>query len=344
MKLIKLLNGMERTWQLTPIDMPTAHNSPIYKDSFPKVDAASVTLLRHAGALIFGKTTTTEFAATTIGPATTNPNSPGQARTPGGSSAGSGAAVSDHQLPLALGTQTGGSIIRPASFCGIYGFKPTWGAVSREGQKLYSYLLDTLGWYGRCVGDLEMLADVFGVVRDVEGNGFKGLGVKGLKVGVIRTGVWHLAGPGTITAMEKGANLLSAHGASITTLNLPSSFDPLPLWNRALLHTDGQATFLADSRVAPDKLHPTLAVYVDKPQYGRREQLDAQDGIARLRPEFDRIAGEFHVLLTPSVVDEAPVGLGFTGEQGLCSMWTVSQLFITQENPTYLSRRFTALS
>lgn len=319
--------------------MPTEHNSPIYKDSFPKVDAASVSLLRHAGALIFGKTTTTEFAATTVGPPTRNPNKPsspssspdgGNPRTPGGSSAGSGAAVADHQLPLALGTQTGGSIIRPASFCGIYGFKPTWGAVSREGQKLYSYLLDTLGWYGRSVSDLELLAGVFGVDGDISSGGGdsssltdRASGVKGLKVGVVRTGVWHLAGPGTAAAMQKGADLLSAHGAELTPLTLPPSFDPLPLWHRVLLHTDGRAAFLAEHRSSPEKLHPTLSVYVTGTEYGRREQLDAQDGIARLRPEFDALAARFDVLLTPSVVDEAPEGLGFTGEAGLCSMWTV---------------------
>ncbi|KAL5584152.1 hypothetical protein FOVSG1_015503 [Fusarium oxysporum f. sp. vasinfectum] len=138
-------------------DMPTQFNSPLYDGHFPETDAASVRILRHAGALIFGKTTTTEFAAIHVGPKTHNPHDP--LRTPGGSSSGSGAAVADFQAPMALGTQTGGSMIRPASFNGIYGFKPTWNSVSREGQKIYALMYDTLGWYGRCVEDLVLLAD-----------------------------------------------------------------------------------------------------------------------------------------------------------------------------------------
>ncbi|ENH75614.1 Glutamyl-tRNA(Gln) amidotransferase subunit A 1, partial [Fusarium oxysporum f. sp. cubense race 1] len=124
-------------------DMPTQFNSPLYDGHFPETDAASVRILRHAGALIVGKTTTTEFAAIHVGPKTHNPHDP--LRTPGGSSSGSGAAVADFQAPMALGTQTGGSLIRPASFNGLYGFKPTWNSVSREGQKIYALMYDTLG-------------------------------------------------------------------------------------------------------------------------------------------------------------------------------------------------------
>uniref|UniRef100_L7JEN9 Glutamyl-tRNA(Gln) amidotransferase subunit A n=1 Tax=Pyricularia oryzae (strain P131) TaxID=1143193 RepID=L7JEN9_PYRO1 len=124
-------------------DMPTQHNSPIYANDAPAVDSGPVAILRQAGALIVGKTTTTEFAATVAGTKTRNPHDP--ARTPGGSSSGSGAAVGDMQAALALGTQTGGSTIRPGSFNGIYAYKPTWNAVSREGQKIYSLILDTLG-------------------------------------------------------------------------------------------------------------------------------------------------------------------------------------------------------
>ncbi|EXK26561.1 amidase [Fusarium oxysporum f. sp. melonis 26406] len=122
--------------------MPTQFNSPLYDGHFPETDAASVRILRHAGALIVGKTTTTEFAAIHVGPKTHNPHDP--LRTPGGSSSGSGAAVADFQAPMALGTQTGGSLIRPASFNGLYGFKPTWNSVSREGQKIYALMYDTL--------------------------------------------------------------------------------------------------------------------------------------------------------------------------------------------------------
>ncbi len=112
-------------------DMPTQHNSPIYAGHRPAQDAAAVATLRAAGAIILGKTDTTEFAAAGRFAGTRHPLDP--ARTPGGSSAGSAAAVADDQVPLALGTQTAGSTIRPASFCGVFAFKPTWGTVSREG-------------------------------------------------------------------------------------------------------------------------------------------------------------------------------------------------------------------
>jgi amidase len=137
-------------------DMPTQHNSPLYKDSMVPVDASVVATLRAAGALIFGKTTTTEFAVTTNGGPTCNRKTStvlsashaqrpahDTTRTPGGSSSGSGAAVGDFQVPIALGTQTVGSTIRPGSYNGILAFKPTWGAISREGIKHYSLTCDS---------------------------------------------------------------------------------------------------------------------------------------------------------------------------------------------------------
>ncbi|KAL5611233.1 hypothetical protein FOBRF1_007350 [Fusarium oxysporum] len=139
-------------------DMPTQFNSPLYDGHFPETDAASVRILRHAGALIFDS----------------QPSYP--LRAPGGSSSGSGAAVADFQAPMALGTQTGGSMIHPASFNGIYGFKPTWNSVSREGQKIYALMYDTLGWYGQCVEDLVLLADVFALQDDEdEDRSFQGI-------------------------------------------------------------------------------------------------------------------------------------------------------------------------
>lgn len=121
--------------------------------------------LRASGAVIFGKTTTTEFATCQRGPATCNPHDP--TRTAGGSSSGSGASVGDFQVPIALGTQTGGSTIRPGSFNGIYALKPTWNSISREGLKVYSLTYDTLGLYARSVEDLKLLAKVFRLEDDV---------------------------------------------------------------------------------------------------------------------------------------------------------------------------------
>ncbi len=138
-------------------DMPTQNGCEFFKGRQPSADAACVTALRDAGAVIIGKTVTTEMASTYPGP-TCNPHNLGH--TPGGSSSGSAAGVADCMFPLALGTQTGGSVIRPASFCGIYGLKPTFGMISRTGVTMQSHTLDTVGVYGRSVEDLALIADV----------------------------------------------------------------------------------------------------------------------------------------------------------------------------------------
>ncbi|KAI2620539.1 glutamyl-tRNA amidotransferase subunit A [Hypoxylon sp. NC1633] len=299
-------------------DMPTQHNSPIYEGDEPKVDAASIITLRHAGALILGKTTTTEFASTTAGPKTRNPHDP--TRTPGGSSSGSAAAVADFQAPIGLGTQTGGSTIRPGSFNGIYAFKPTWNAVSREGLKIYSLILDTIGFFARSVEDLQLLADVFALEDDAPTSDFS---VKGSRFAVMKTMVWPLAGPRTVAALDAGAKLLREHGAEVEEIELPSEFDLLPEWHRIVLHSDGRPTFLPEYRVAKDKLSPFLADHVENScKISRALQLEAFDGIAALRPKIDEIAGRYAAILTPSVVGEAPVGLESTGSPAFNAIWT----------------------
>lgn len=139
------------------VDFPTACGSPVYAGNRPAADAAAVALCREAGAPLPGKTVTTEFAYFHPGP-TRNPR--GLQHTPGGSSSGSAAAVSDMMLPLALGTQTAGSIIRPAAYCGVVGYKPSWGRVPRAGVKSLSETLDTIGGFGRSVRDVALLGAV----------------------------------------------------------------------------------------------------------------------------------------------------------------------------------------
>ena len=186
--------------------MPTQFNSPVYTGNAPKVDAGSIMVLRKSGALILGKTCTTEFAATTVGPKTKNPHD--SSRTPGGSSSGSGAAIGDFQAPIGLGTQTGGSVIRPGSYNGIYAYKPTWNSVTREGQKIYALILDTLGFYARSVRDLNLIADTFAIFDDVPAP--IDFSVKGAKFAYLKTMVWPNVGPGTSNAMDKAVALLRA--------------------------------------------------------------------------------------------------------------------------------------
>ncbi|KAI2469551.1 amidase [Annulohypoxylon bovei var. microspora] len=307
-------------------DMPTQHNSPIYEGDEPKLDAASIITLRHAGALILGKSTTTEFASITTGPKTRNPHD--ITRTPGGSSSGSAAAVGDFQAPIGLGTQTGGSTIRPGSFNGIYAFKPTWNSISREGLKIYSLILDTIGFFSRSVDDLMLLSDVFDLEDDTPpSNDFS---IKGAKFALLKTMIWPQAGPGTIAALEAGAKLLRDHGAEVEEIELPPEFDQLPEWHGTVLRTDGRPTFLPEYRVAKDKLAPFLVNHVENEyNISRAAQLEAFDGVASLRPRIDEIASKYAAILTPSVVDEAPAGTESTGSPAFNAIWTALHTPVT---------------
>jgi Asp-tRNA(Asn)/Glu-tRNA(Gln) amidotransferase A subunit family amidase len=305
-------------------DMPTQFNSSIYTNDAPQVDAGSIGILRKAGALIFGKTTTTEFAAITVGPKTKNPHDPN--RTPGGSSSGSGAAVGDFQAPIGLGTQTGGSTIRPGSYNGIYALKPTWNSITREGQKIYSLILDTLGLYARSVADLELLADTFAIHDDSPPpTDFK---VQGAKFAVLKTMVWPHIGPGGEAAMSRAVSLLQEQGAEVEEIELPEHLVDLPKWHATVLNSDGRTAFLPEYSMAKDQLNSQLVGHVENnDKISRKAQLDAFDNISAARPVVDEILGKYAAVLTPSVPDEAPMGIEKTGSAAFCLIWTVSIAF-----------------
>ncbi|KAM0716415.1 hypothetical protein Q7P37_007860 [Cladosporium fusiforme] len=300
-------------------DMPTQFNSPIYTGNAPEVDAGSIMILRKAGALIFGKTTTTEFAATTLGPKTRNPHD--SERTPGGSSSGSGAAVGDFQVPIGLGTQTGGSTIRPGSYNGIYAWKPTWNSVTREGQKIYSLILDTLGMYSRSVSDFELLASVFDIQDDVPPP--TNFTIEGAKFAVLKTMVWPSIGEGGSAALDNAASLLRAHGAQVDEIELPAHLNELPSWHATVLNSEGRTAFLPEYSVAKNKISDQLVGHVEnRNKISRKAQLEAFDNISAARPEVDAILGEYAAVLTPSVPDEAPIGIEKTGNAAFCLIWT----------------------
>ncbi|KAI2481721.1 Glutamyl-tRNA amidotransferase protein [Pyrenophora tritici-repentis] len=300
-------------------DMPTQFNSPIYTNDAPKVDAGSIAILRKAGALIFGKSTTTEFAATTFGPKTRNPHDP--SRTPGGSSSGSGAAVGDFQAPIGLGTQTGGSTIRPGSYNGIYALKPTWNSITREGQKIYSLILDTLGLYARSVADLEMLADTFAIHDDASPP--TDFTLKGAKFAFLKTMVWPEVGPGTTAALNKAVSLLHAHGAEVEEISFPEDLNELPAWHATVLNSDGRTAFLPEYTIAKDKISAQLVGHVENSgKISRRAQVEAFDKISAARPVVDEMLGKYAAVLTPSVPDEAPLGIEKTGSASFCLIWT----------------------
>lgn len=277
----------------------------------------------HAHEQILGKTTTTEFAAVTKGTKTRNPHDPN--RTPGGSSSGSGAAVGDMQVPIGLGTQTGGSTIRPGSFNGIYALKPTWNSITREGQKIYSLILDTLGLYTRSIDDLQLLAKVFELRDDDPApNQFA---VKGAKFGFMKTASWESAGPGTKAAMTKAKALLEAHHAEVEDVEMPDDLNDLLKWHETVLYTDGRSAFLPEYRVASEKLSSFLKGHVENVhQYSHADQLKAFDSIAAARPRVDEILAKYAAVITPSVPDEAPLGIEGTGSAIFNCIWTVGRI------------------
>jgi Asp-tRNA(Asn)/Glu-tRNA(Gln) amidotransferase A subunit family amidase len=283
-------------------DMPTQHNSPIYTGHRPNIDAATVGTLRAAGALILGKTDTMEFASTGRLAATRNPHN--LERTPGGSSSGSAASVADFHVPLALGTQTGGSLIRPASYCGVYAMKPTWNAVSAEGIKLISTTLDTAGWYGRSVADLALVADAF-ALEDAAPGGFTTLA--GARILIDATA--YQVEPASRDALAQATQRLEAAGAVAVRRDLADIFTPLAgLWE-VVSRSEGRTAFLDLARLYPHLLHEEFMRRVNNVGgFSRRELLHAYDTAAQCRVEFDRIAGEVDAVLTLSAPGEAPPG------------------------------------
>ncbi|KAF7518526.1 hypothetical protein G7054_g13426 [Neopestalotiopsis clavispora] len=302
-------------------DMPTQFGSPIYEGHRSGFDSSAVAILRTAGALIFGKTTTTEFTVANSGPNTTNPHDPD--RTPGGSSSGSAAAVADMQIPISLGAQTGGSIIRPASFTGIFAMKPTHNAISTEGQKTFSPTFDTFGFFARSVDDLKLIADVFNLKDD---NCPQETSLENVSVALMKTPMWPSAGSGTIAAMEKAAELLQKSGVHVQEVPFPPEIadaETLKRMQKVIMAGEGQPAFIREYRANKTRLGPEIRDMVENTlHYTHRERMDAIDRYATFRHTINNIAQNYSAILTPSAVDEAPIGLGDMGSPAFNTLWT----------------------
>ena len=299
-------------------DMPTQHNSPLYQGHQPGEDANCVGVLRAAGAVILGKTETLEFACGGRLPPTRNPLD--LERTPGGSSSGSGAAVADGMAPLALATQTGGSTIRPASFCGIYGMKPTFGRISFEGAKHYSPHLDTIGLYGRCAEDLSMLGQIFHLAKNEE---LQPCLIAGLRIGLCETPMWHEADADAQDALHAAGHMLAAAGATVTPMVLSDPFKLLTEQHDNIMQDGGRGAFLPEYLGAPDLLHEDFRKKVEN-QFGftgehLRKVLDAA---ALRRIDFDREFSNFDAVLTLSAPGVATLGLASQGMATFNRIWT----------------------
>jgi Asp-tRNA(Asn)/Glu-tRNA(Gln) amidotransferase A subunit family amidase len=270
---------------------------------------------RRAG---FRKTDTVEFASGGRKALTRNPYN--FAHTPGGSSSGSGAAVGDFHVPLAFGTQTGGSHLRPASFNGIYGIKPTWNLLSREGVRMSSITLDTVGWYGRSVDDLILVGTAYRLAEDTTP-----IAVKGLRVGLCRSPVWDAIEPTGTMALVSAAERLVEAGAIVEALVLPDPFNRLADAQKIIANSEGGASFLPEYINANALLAADLKAKVENPTGITREMLLASYAVAdACRPVFDGMFGaSLDVVLTPSAPGEAPEGLHTTGNAIFNRMWTL---------------------
>jgi Asp-tRNA(Asn)/Glu-tRNA(Gln) amidotransferase A subunit family amidase len=281
-------------------EMPTEVSSRNYEGFQPAKDAAAVSLLRASGAVLLGKVATVEFRSANAPSKIPNPSS--EEFTPGGSSAGSGAAVGAGLVPLALSTQTGGSTIRPASFCGAAAFKPTWGRVPVEGMKPFAPSLDTVGWVAE---DCELL------FRSARASGIdeKDPAINGrpLRIGFYETPYFSEAEEETHVALEETIRLLEDAGHRVEVVLGPAGCDRLNEWQDILMHGEGRASYLVEQARDTDAVHPgVLGVVSTEQGFTHEGMTEAYDHIAALRPRFDAALEPFDAWLTPAVVGEPP--------------------------------------
>ncbi len=303
-------------------DLPTEYGAPaIHGGHRPERDAACVAAMRSAGAVLMGKTVSTEFATFWPGK-TKNPHNPGH--TPGGSSSGSAAAVGASMVPVAFGNQTAGSLIRPAAFCGVAGFKPTHGTVDLTGILPLEPTFDTLGYMARSVDDLGLFYDI---VRGADPEApADGLG-RAPRVGLCRTHHWQKADAVCREAVERAAAKFSDLGADVAEVDLPDDFAAVPDSHRVILNaglTQSLARQYADHR---DRLSDRLRGMIEEGLGYDEATLGAARAHARAcRAAAGDAFGDRDVLLTPSAPGEAPEGLGMTGDPIFQTTWTLLHL------------------
>jgi Asp-tRNA(Asn)/Glu-tRNA(Gln) amidotransferase A subunit family amidase len=309
-------------------DMPTEDGTVLHAGRTPDRDAAVVAMLRAAGAVIIGKTVTTECATYTPGK-TRNPHD--IERTPGGSSSGSAAAVAASMVPLAIGTQTNGSVIRPASFCGVYGFKPTHGLVSRQGILKLSRTLDTVGVFARTLEDVALIAE------QIAGYDERDLDTRprakptfqrtlleeppfAPRFAFVKTPMWQRADASTAEAF---AELTDALGAQCEVRGLPESLNDA--WDGLRTIMEAEMAFNLDLEWERGRASLSAPLREQLTRGREHRALDYQKAVARialLNQGFDELFQNFDAILTPSAPGEAPP-LATTGDPAFCSLWSL---------------------
>ncbi len=300
------------------VDMPTAYGSPIYRGHRPTADASCVALARAAGAVVLGKTVTTEFAAFTPGK-TANPRNP--SHTPGGSSSGSAAAVADGMAPLAFGTQTAGSVIRPGAYCGCIAYKPSFGLINRAGVKPLADSLDTIGVFARTVEDAAFFVGVL-----AERPALRQLSAPQAapRFGLYRTPMWDDAEPATAAALDAARSALERAGAVMTELAIAPEHRGLSEAQNTIMQFE-MVRALAYERIEHSaELSPRFAQLMDAGMAIGADVYDrALADAAAARAELDAFFGGRDAILVPAAAGEAPAGLGSTGDPVFNRMWTL---------------------
>jgi Asp-tRNA(Asn)/Glu-tRNA(Gln) amidotransferase A subunit family amidase len=309
-------------------DMPTELGSPLWGGRTPRHDAAAVARLRSAGAVIMGKTVTTEYAYYHPGK-TRNPHDP--ERTPGGSSSGSAAAVAAAMVPGAIGSQTNGSVIRPAAFCGVVGFKPTHGLIARTGALMLSRSLDHVGMFARSVEDVALIAEAL-VGFDEEDPDTRPLARPRFaetaasepplapRFAYVRSPAWRHAESVTKEAFPE---LIAALGEQASEVELGPRFDTVIDLHRTVMEVEMAHNLHRDYEQGKAQLSAPLRELIER---GReRKAIDYARAVAAIvssNEALDPMFDEFDAILTPAAPGEAPRGLESTGNPVFCTIWT----------------------
>lgn len=297
-------------------EMPTGYGSEIYTGSRPCSDAACVALTRRAGGIALGKSVSTEFANVHPGK-TRNPFD--ALRTPGGSSSGSAAAVGAMMVPLAIGTQTTASTIRPASYCGVYGFIPTQGKISCSGIRQASWTMDRIGLFARSVDDIALFNDVVRgalpaplITRQ-----------RTPRIAFCRTHLWERVEPGTVKLLEAAARDLAILGATVIDLDLPAHFANIVEAHRSISSFEFTKNFAYEMDHHFDRISPALrnGRIADGQNCSIDNYEEALRFVADCRADLDEMFEGFDAIMTVGAAGEAPVGTA-TGEYIFCALWT----------------------
>jgi amidase len=295
-------------------DMPTAYGSVIYDGNQPRMDGAIVTALKQAGAFIVGKTTTTEFATS---PPTKTRNPHSELHTPGGSSAGSAAAVAAGLVPLALGTQTLGSVLRPASYCGVVGFKPSYGWFPTAGMKQLASSLDTIGWLAMRVAECERVHRAL-LPDDAETPPHT------LRFAFSRQPNWHLATPDAQIAIERCIEWLRDRGLDIKEVEMPPGFNAMDRAANIIHDFEMHRSLKPELLAARDKIYPALVARIERAARWSLADYRSALGIAAAQhAAFAAFMRDYDGVLCLAAASEAPLlELATTGDPLMNSAWT----------------------